>query len=494
MTEKLFTPAQEGSLRLRLGKGAAWTAGGQIIRTGTQILSVVILSRLLAPDDFGIVAMCSPVLAFVLLFQDLGLGQVTIQRETLTHHDVNFLFWINASVSLALAVILVLIAPLMGTFYGEPGVALLTSALSLQVLIYGISAQHNAIIVRRMEFRTLAIISAIGGVSGLIVAVMTALYSRTYWAIFAGTMATTVVVSMATWICSGWWPTRPRISDRAGPLLNFGAGLTGFNLLNFVGRNLDGVLIGRYWGVTELGFYDRANKLLLLPLNQIMNPLARIMIPVLSRTVNEPEQYRSVYLKTLSLVLFFVLPGIAFATATADLTIPMVLGGQWSRSAEIFQALGFAGLLQAANNPTGWLFISQGRSSDMLKWGVVSSSTIILAFLIGLPYGASGVALAYAIGEYLRTLPLWFYLGRRGPVTAKNLINSLGPFIVSAHAGLLAAWFVQGLAPGSLISTLLLSAGACGFTHIAFVLIFPSSRKVMRELGLMLKGKTLPTA
>jgi PST family polysaccharide transporter len=141
----------------------------------------------------------------------------------------------------------------------------------------------------------------------------------------------------------------------------------------------------------------------------------------------------------------------------------MVLGAQWSESAKIFQALGFAGLLQAANNPTGWLFISQGRSGDMMKWGVVSSSTVILAFLIGLPYGATGVAFAYAIGEYLRTLPLWFYIGRRGPISAKNLIT------------------------GSSLGTLLMSAGVCGITHIAIVLIFPSSRSVIKELVLMLK-------
>jgi PST family polysaccharide transporter len=431
--------------------------------------------------------MCSPVLAFVLLFQDLGLGQATIQRETLTHQDVNFLFWINAAVSVALAVILILIAPIMGAFYGEPKVASLTAAMSLQILVYGVSAQHNAVLVRRMEFSTLAVISAAGGVAGLAVSMITALYSRSYWAIFAGTMATTLVVSSATCYCSGWRPSTPRVSDRAGPLLNFGAGLTGFNLLNFFGRNLDGVLIGRYWGVTELGYYDRANKLLLLPLNQVMNPLSRIMIPVLSRTVSNPEQYRSAYLKTLSLVLFVVLPGIAFATATADLIIPLVLGAQWSASAKIFQALGCAGLLQAANNPTGWLFISQGRSGDMMRWGVVSTSTIILAFLIGLPYGASGVAFTYAIGEYLRTLPLWFYIGRRGPITAKNLITSLGPFIVAAHAALLATWLVQTMSPGSPLSTLLLSAGVCGLTHIAVVLMFPRSRRVIKDLVLMLK-------
>jgi PST family polysaccharide transporter len=123
----------------------------------------------------------------------------------------------------------------------------------------------------------------------------------------------------------------------------------------------------------------------------------------------------------------------------------------------------------------------------MMKWGVVSSSTVILAFLIGLPYGATGVAFAYAIGEYLRTLPLWFYIGRRGPISAKNLITSLGPFIVAAHIALLATWLVHTMIPGGSLGTLLMSAGVCGLTHIAIVLIFPSSRSVIKELVLMLK-------
>ncbi|MEW6632169.1 MAG: oligosaccharide flippase family protein, partial [Pseudomonadota bacterium] len=150
MQASAFDPP-EGSLRKSVGRGAIVTAMAQGVRVATQMVSVIVLSRLLSPQDFGVIAMSAPVLAFIALFQDFGLTQATIQKTGIRDEEVNYLFWVNVAVSAVLACVLAASAPLVAAFYGEPRVTGLVAAFGLQILAYGLGAQHVALLTRRLE-------------------------------------------------------------------------------------------------------------------------------------------------------------------------------------------------------------------------------------------------------------------------------------------------------------------------------------------------------
>lgn len=437
----IFDPPA-GSVRRAAGRGALATGIAQLIRFGTQLLSLVILSRLLTPQDFGVIAMAAPVFGFLLVLQDLGLTQATVQTPAIQHGQLSYLFWINALFSVALAAVLVAVSPLVARFYGDARLGPLVAATALQVIVVGFGAQHMALASRRMAFRALAIIDVLSALANLVVSSVIAAITHSYWALLAGTLAGSVVSTVCYWIVSSWLPGRPTLAQ-SGRLLSFGAGVSGYNLLNFLARNLDNVLIGKVWGEVAIGYYDRAYKLLLFPLNQITNPLAKVMIPALSRLNDEPDAYYRLFERAITLVMLAILPGVAFGIATAQELIPLALGGQWAGSATIFQALGLAGLLQTINNPAGWLFISQGRALDYFRWGLVNSGTSVAAFCIGLPFGALGVAIAYAATEYVRTPILWNYLGRKGPVTTARMARLTAPFMLGAYGALGVLWLAQ---------------------------------------------------
>lgn len=480
MEPNAFDPP-EGSLRKSVGRGAVVTAVAQGVRVATQTISVIVLSRLLSPQDFGVVAMSAPVLAFVALFQDFGLTQATIQKSGIRHEEVNYLFWVNVAVSAVLACVLAGAAPLVAAFYGEPRVTDLVAACGLQIMAYGLGAQHVALLTRRMQFTRLAIIDVASAVAGLAVSIAWTFIDRSYWALFAGTLTGAVLPTLCYWASSRWRPGLPRRVEGIGELINFGAGVTGFNFANFFARNLDNVLIGKYWGEAQLGLYDRAYKLLLFPLSQITNPLAKVMVPALSRLKDEPDRYRSAYLRVMPLILLVALPGVAFATAMSDTLIPFVLGEQWRESARIFLALGFAGLLQPLNNPAGWLFVSQGRSGDFMRWGIITAVTSVMAFVIGLPYGALGVAVAYAISEYLRTPFLWLYVGRTGPLRATHVLRAATPFVLGAHLALALVWLAKPMLPADHILALACAAVLSYAATIVVALAFGAGREALRE-------------
>jgi polysaccharide transporter, PST family len=457
------------------------TALSQAVLLATQIGSVVVLSRLLSPEDFGLIAMCVPIVALVGMVQDFGLLQATVQRPGIRQDEVSFLFWVNILASVTLATVLFLSAPLIADFYGDSRVGPLIAAMSVVVITSGAAAQHGAILQRRMRFGRVAAISAIGAVTAFGVATLWAMFRPDYWALFVGMLAGTLVPTVLTWISAGWLPDRPRGVPHGRSLLGFGAGVTGFNLSNFVTQNAANVLIGRAWGVVELGLYDRAFKLLLFPLNQIANPLSRVMISGLSRLTDEPHRYRSAYLRVHRLVLLVALPGVACAIAMADVVIAVALGAQWQASAPIFQALGFAGLLQMLNSPSGWLFISQGRTRDYMLWGMMMAGVAVSAYVIGLPYGAFGVAVALSVAQYAMTPLLWLWLCRNGPLGLRDIIASAGPLLLVGHLVVVAVALARPMLPGPPLVSLLI-AGVLAYGLMALMIsVFATGRATLRE-------------
>ncbi len=478
----------EGSLRRSVGRGAVATAVAQGVQVALQVASVLVLSRLLVPEDFGIVAMCAPVVALLGMLQDLGLVQATVQRKGLVRAEVNFLFWVSVAASSAMALALVALAPVVAAFYGEPRVGPLIAAMALPMLLSGTGAQPGALLNRRMQFGRIALISVAGGVTTLAVAVAWAWWRPSFWALFAGSLAGSAVMVALSWGLAGWRPGWPRRVAGARALLGFGAGITGFNFANFFARNGDNVLIGRVWGGAELGFYDRAYKLLLFPLSQVANPLGRVMVPALSRLQEEPDRYRHAYLRVLNLSLLVCLPGVAWATAMADTLIPAVLGAQWQPSAPIFTALGFAGLLQLLNNPSGWLFISQGRSTDYMLLGLASAGFAVAAFAAGLAWGALGVAVAYAASEYLKTPVVWAVVCRKGPVRLAHVVQACGPAMVAAHLTVLVVYLAHDRLAAQGVPGLVAAAMLSYVIFASVLLLFGPGRATLREVAGLAMG------
>lgn len=477
--------ASFGGIALR---GAVQTGLSQGVQVACQLLSVIALSRLLEPEDFGIIAMSAPVLALINVLKDFGLLQAIVQKKDLTYGQLNALFWINGAITLVVALLLVGIAPFVAAFYGDPRVGPVLMAMALPVLATGLSAQQTALLNRQMNFSVLSVITALQALTSLGVAFTWALIAPTYWALFGGFFLGTLVNMAIAWSTCGWVPQRPAPAAGVGGMLGFGANVTGFNLSAFVSRNLDNILIGRVWGSADLGLYDRAYKLLLFPLEQVANPLGRVMIPVLSRVRDEPERYSRAFFRVLNLMQFALLPGIAAAVAMADTAIPFLLGDRFADAAPIFAALGFAGLVQVSINPTGWLFISQGRSREFMQWGVVSAFITAAAIGIGVTLSTFHVAAFVSAASLVKMVPLWWLIARRGPITPDAVLR-LG--LPMALAGFLcvpvvhvAVPYLPGPAPWTLVGGTLLSYAA----YAGFACLFPVGRAALGDMRLILSG------
>jgi PST family polysaccharide transporter len=477
--EELFDRAR---LKRASVNGAAVNLGSQLTKFGMLFVYQIVLARMLSPSDFGLIAMTAPVIAFVQIFSDFGLTQATIQRSQISQSQLTLLFWINGGVGTALALIVIVFSPLAGMFYNESRVVAITAASGALFLLSGFSSQHLALLNRHLSFIKLAIIDIGAFVIGSAAGLYAAYRGAGYWSILLAQAFIAFSTLVLAWSLSGWRPGRPAKAEEWKSLVGFGGNLTGFNLVNYFARNLDNILIGRYNGQEALGLYDRAYKLLLMPLSQITQPFSRVALPLLSRTQNEPDIYRRAYIRMLEIILLLTYPGILFAVVTHDQLIRLVLGEQWAGVGPIFAILGIGALFAPISNSTGWLFISQDRTRQMRNWGVISSIMFVFSFIAGLPWGPIGVAACY-IGTGMFQGPMvWYAATREGPVGLKDILNALMPH---AFAGILccaALMILQSYIPIGYPALVLMFAAAY-LVFISALMIFPSGRGILQELS-----------
>lgn len=471
-------------LGARTTRGGAVVVGSQALKFALTVGSTMVLARLLAPEDYGLVGMVAVVTGFVSMFKDLGLSAATVQREEVTDAQISTLFWANVLLSVGVAAVTAGIAPLVARFYGEPRLTDVTLAYAAGFLAGGLAVQHEALLRRQMRFVALTVIEMAALASSLGVTIALAWRGWGYWALVAGHLALSVVHAAGVWAACGWRPGGPERGSGVRSMLRFGGNLTGFGVVNYFARNLDNMLIGRYWGSQQLGLYAKAYQLLMLPIDQINVPITTVAVPALSRLNDQPERYRRAYLRILEKIALVTMPGIAFMIAASDWIVLLVLGPQWEGAARIFAVLGIAALIQPVTNTTGWLFVSQGRTHEMFRWGLTGGTIIIASIVAGLPWGALGVAASYSLTWVFVVTPLLFRaVGRGGHVRAKDFYVTIAPAF-GAALGVAASLAVLRRAwepPGAFAGVAVAFTVAC-VAALAVLLALPAGRRVLRDL------------
>lgn len=205
-----------------------------------------------------------------------------------------------------------------------------------------------------------------------------------YWALVGMTIATATANIVAVWMVARWRPGPLVRGVGTRDMVRFGTNVTATNLVNYFARRFDHLLLGWWWGATPLGLYTKANSLVETPLNRAPIPIGSVLIPSLSRLAGEPERYRDSYLRVLEMALV-LMPASAFLIACASWLIPWLLGPRWGDAAPIFGALAVLGLVRPIEVSSLWLFITQNRVHEALRWSVAAA-------LITAPPWSSGSA------------------------------------------------------------------------------------------------------
>jgi O-antigen/teichoic acid export membrane protein len=467
--------------------GASATAIWQAVRLGLILLSVVILSRLMPPESFGLLAMVTAIVSVGEIIRDFGLSAATLQAKSLSPEEKTNLFWINVAIGGVLSVVAFLASWGIAALYSDQRLILVCQAISITLLMNGIAAQFRAQVNRDLRFNVLGMLDVIPQAIGLAIAIGLGLLWRDERALIVQQVSISATGLVLAILLARWRPTMPRrVSVRH--FISFGANLAGTQVSAYLPKNADTVALGLALGAGAVGLYARAYQLILLPLSQLTAPLSRVAIPILARVHETPATFEK-YLRAGQFAGGLI-SGVVYGLI-AGLAAPMVevlLGPGWAGAVPLIQALAIGGCFRAMGQVPYWIFVATGRTKAQLRLYLVAQPLLAALIVAGVIWGALGVAVAGSVGYAIFWFAQVWWAGRYASPVAFALIRpglAIFAFVALPVAAISYGFTTLGL---SAIMTLAVGAPSAGTYAVLISLLLPIFRRQLREIWAVKRG------
>lgn len=485
-------PAGGGpSLRRRAIRG-----GGQLMaaRLGLQLLSwgvTIAVARFLRSYDYGVLTAGAILLELADRLAEVGIGKELVRRPELADEDAAEAFTISAGLSVVMYAGLFALAPAAAAYFRTPEVAGYLRAAGLLVLLIPLRAVPLAILERGLRMKEQSAVQLAGGGVQSAVVLGLAAGGAGYWSLVGGAFAgrvleTGMLMGLARWRPRLRWP---------GPggrgMIRFGVHITGAGLVWHVYSNLDYAILGRLAGPVALGYYALAFNLVTLPVNRLTGNAAQVAYPIFCRLQHDRRRMWDWYLRFLVVVSLAGLPAMVGLALVADDAIPLVLGAKWVPAVAPLRIMSVAGGVMVVANSLTPMFNVLNRPDLNLKYAVACLAAMGPSFYaLGTAYGATGVALAWAIVYPVVALGrVWATRAVTG-VGLGELLGALRPVLqaVGVMAALVAG--VRGLVggPGPSWARLgaAIAAGVAGYAGAVAAFgrrtVLPDVRAIVREV------------
>ena len=400
----------EGGLTQRTWAGLEWAGVSVVLQGAASLPILAVLSRLLAPGDFGVVAMTHGFVTLAELAVRGGIGPALIQRTRLTARHVSAGLALSTAAGALLAAAIFGLAPLLGRLLAEPTAAPVLAALSAAVLIAGLGCAPEALLRRALRFRSLATVELLALIFGYgAVAIALAQMGLGVWALVWGILARHAVFTAAATAASGGWPMRVRPGLReAGELLRTGAAFASGSQLSLLGGQAAQLVIGRWLGAAALGHYTLAQRLASLR-GAPGAVLARVLFPSMARRQHRAERLAEIWLHGTEIMSLLALPAAILLAVAAPEIVAVVLGGQWQAAVPVLQIFALAApfrFCDTVNRPPPRALGAAWR----LAWRQAAHAALLVsAVWAGSRWGLAGAAAGAACAQaaaYLLTSQL----------------------------------------------------------------------------------------
>ena len=484
--EDLKASADLGRLAKR--GGVASVAGNYGVGV-LQIAGVIVLARLLTPEDFGLVAIVMALTRFAPFLIDFGLADATTQRSRITHSQVGTLFWVSSGIGVAIALGLAACSPLIARLYQEPRLQPIALCFAMTFVFTGMSSQHQALLRRTMQFAAIAKIQILSALAGLIVAILIAISGDGYWALVLRPVVSTFCVAAGTYLACKWRPGLPTFDAEVKSMLRFGMHVLGYSILYSMTTVADRIALSLFYLPREIGFYQNSLNMYENAVTTPLGQLHGVGSAGLSRLRSNFAALRQKYEATLSALAFFVMPTAAILSVTGRDAAVILLGENWRESGVLLSIMALGGMVAFIEMSQGWLYVSSGRADSWKNWGVVTFVVRLAAILAGLPFGAKGLAIALVVAGWLIAFPSVSYAGRPFGIGATLALRAVRAPLLGASIAAAAGWWLQTglLVSFSSLSRIFLAASFCASIYLLIVVGLLRVTEPIRVAGRLLQ-------
>ena len=385
------------SLRQKTFTGLYWSFLSQGARQGVQFVIVVILAQLLSPDDFGLLAMAVVFTEFAAMFVDMGIGQALIQKQDATDDHYCSAFWLNVGLGLTLMLLVAGLSPLIAWFYRQPQLQPVVAVLSFNFIFSSLTVVQQSRWMKEMEFRKLAMRDIVAVVLAGVVGIGLARAGFGVWSLVAQSLSLAAVNAAVMWRLSPWRPKFIFSLDCIKDIVRFSAHMTGFNVVNYLARNTDKLLIGRFLGSEALGLYALAYKLMMLAVENISWVVGKVMFPAFAKIQQDLDHVRRIYVRMVKSVALLTFPLMGWLFVLAPEIVRVLFGPQWLATIVLIRIFCLCGMAQSLTTLGGTIYMSRGRPDIQWKMSVMNFILVAVSIALGLRGGIAAVTWAYSL-------------------------------------------------------------------------------------------------
>ncbi|MBI5233965.1 MAG: lipopolysaccharide biosynthesis protein [Deltaproteobacteria bacterium] len=460
------------SLSRKVVKGGAWVLGLRIIEKGIGMAKLIILARLLDPNDFGLFGIALLSISIMEIFSQTGFHAALVQKKNEVSAYLDTAWTISAIRGALLAALLLICAPYIASFFNSRTASPVIQIIAVSFFLQGLTNTGIVYFQKELEFNKQFIYQSGGAAVDFIVTIIAALFLKSVWALVLGALAgdfTRLVLSYAV------HPYRPKLSmsvNKAKELFGFGRWVSASGILIFLVTQGDDMFIGKILGITALGFYQMAYKISHIPVTEISHAISSVTFPAYSRMQDNIPRLRESYLRVLKLTAFLSFPiaGLIFALAP-DFT-RLFLGDKWMPMVPAMQVLAVAGLFRALAATSGYIFYAVGEPKTDTKWQLARFLVLaVLIYPLTIKEGITGASVAVLLSIITSSIGFGFSSARITGCRAGAFGKIM---LIPLMNGLAAVLLVSGLKT-------ITDGGAWGF--IACVLTGVSAYLVMTRLS-----------
>jgi lipopolysaccharide exporter len=431
--------AEEG-LGHKVAVGSFWTMLMRFGIRGIGFISTIILARLLAPEDFGIIAMAMIVAGGLEAMSEFGISTFLITKQHSDDQYYNTAWTMNIIRSTIIAVIVALLAPWTAEFFNEPHLTIILYFISFGAFIHGF--ENVGVINFQKEFKFSKDFKWMVSTKliGFVVTITAAWFLRNYWALIAGMLAARSTRVILSFYMHSY---RPKISlTRWREIFGFSKWLVMSNILGFLRHQGDRFILAKLANVNTMGIYAVAWEIANLPTSELIAPIRRALLPAFSTISDDKVALRNAYLNTIEMIIFIVSPVAVGLILVADQAIPVLLGDKWISAAPIVQILVIGGLFQASTAPAGTVFLAVGKPKINVILNVISSAVLFPAAIIGgINYGVTGIAWATVLAAAVLAICSQLFVTHSIGVTIGNILVKIWRTIISLGIMVACVWW-----------------------------------------------------
>lgn len=426
------------TLKHRTFSAVRWTTAAAVARALLQLIQVAVLARLLAPEDYGLMAMVGVVLSFAGIFADMGINSAYVQRQDVTLEQRSSLFWLNVGMGGGLTLLVLSSSPLIAGFFGDQRLTPLLMLAASSFVVVALGQQIRMTAEKALDFRPVILTEIMAALLGFSTAVSAAFAGYGVYSLVFGAIVTAGSASVLAWLflARGWRPMwRFKLAD-VRSFLGFGGALVANNIVNEFNRSIDLLLGGRMLAASALGLYSLPRQIV-FQIQGMVNPIiTRVGFPLIAQVQTDIPRVRVIYLKTLNMTASINAPlyiGIAFF---APEVVHTILGDRWLAATDLLRLLAVWGFLRSTGNPVGSLLLGMGRADLSLKWNLALLCVVPPILWLGSQFGAIGLAWALLGFSVVIFVPGWFVLVR--PLCKASLLEysiaALRPLLIAVVA------------------------------------------------------------